>query len=195
MSLHGSSRLPPTIRTFRYAPCLTCTNELGSPWKWQNPGEIKRREVSWTLRKKLAQKRSRAGRWCWARESWTSFDSVVSQWWSYGHCLCDCSAQQLGQQMCRAVVDPKCRTDAALTFCCSGGGPQQPWSSRLAPVSRSHSSRAPFPHSSPSLTGLLASVDIKQQKLTNNRNERYYHYYIIQTLTTGPDQSLFISFS
>ena len=34
----------------------------------QNPGEIKRREVSWTLRKKLAQKRSRAGRWCWARE-------------------------------------------------------------------------------------------------------------------------------
>ena len=34
----------------------------------QSPGEIKRREVSWTLKKKLAQKRSRAGRWCWARE-------------------------------------------------------------------------------------------------------------------------------
>ena len=34
----------------------------------QSPGEIKRREVSWTLTKKLAQKRSRAGRWCWARE-------------------------------------------------------------------------------------------------------------------------------
>ena len=34
----------------------------------QSPSEIKRREVSWTLRKKLAQKRSRAGRWCWARE-------------------------------------------------------------------------------------------------------------------------------
>ena len=31
------------------------------------PGEIKRREVSWTLRKKLALKRSRGGRWCWAR--------------------------------------------------------------------------------------------------------------------------------
>ena len=30
--------------------------------------------MSWTLRKKLAQRRSRAGRWCWAREreSWTS---------------------------------------------------------------------------------------------------------------------------
>ena len=30
--------------------------------------EIERREVIWTLTKKLAQKRSRAGRWCWARE-------------------------------------------------------------------------------------------------------------------------------
>ena len=47
-----------------------------------SPGEIKRREVSWTLRKKLAQRRSRTGWWCWAREreSWTSFASVV------GHC-------------------------------------------------------------------------------------------------------------
>ena len=35
---------------------------------YQSPGEIKRREVSWTLTKKLAQKRSRAGRWSWARE-------------------------------------------------------------------------------------------------------------------------------
>ena len=34
----------------------------------QSPGEIKGREVSWTLTKKLAQKRSRAGRWCLARE-------------------------------------------------------------------------------------------------------------------------------
>ena len=33
-----------------------------------SPGEIRRREVSLTLTKKLAQKRSRAGRWCWARE-------------------------------------------------------------------------------------------------------------------------------
>ena len=34
----------------------------------ESPGEIKRREVSWTLTKKLSQKRSRQGRWCWARE-------------------------------------------------------------------------------------------------------------------------------
>ena len=33
-----------------------------------SPKEIKRREVSWTITRKLAQKRSRAGRWCWARE-------------------------------------------------------------------------------------------------------------------------------
>ena len=29
---------------------------------------IKRREVSWTLTKKLVQERSRTGRWCWAGE-------------------------------------------------------------------------------------------------------------------------------
>ena len=34
----------------------------------QNAGEIQRMEVNWTLTKKLAQKRSRSGRWCWARE-------------------------------------------------------------------------------------------------------------------------------
>ena len=46
---------------------------------------------SLTLTKQLAQKRPRAGRWCWAREreSWTSFASVVSQRRNYGHCLCD----------------------------------------------------------------------------------------------------------
>ena len=32
-----------------------------------SPEEIKSREVSWTLMKKLSQKRSRAGRWRWAR--------------------------------------------------------------------------------------------------------------------------------
>ena len=44
----------------------------------------------------------------------------------------------------------------------------QPWSSGLAPVSRSHSS-VPLSHSSPSLTGLPASVDVKQQKLPHVR--------------------------
>ena len=34
----------------------------------ESRGEIKRKEVSWTPTRKLSQKRSRAGRWCWARE-------------------------------------------------------------------------------------------------------------------------------
>ena len=42
------------------------------------------------------------------------------------------------------------RTDTAgLTSCCSGGGPRQPWSSGLAPVSRFHSSVSLFPHVPP----------------------------------------------
>ena len=35
--------------------------------------------------------------------------------------------------------------DTALTFCSSGGGPRQPWSSGLASVSRFHSSLPLFP--------------------------------------------------
>ena len=45
-----------------------CIRDRSYPDIRQSPGEIKRREVSWTLTKKLAEKRSRAGRWCWARE-------------------------------------------------------------------------------------------------------------------------------
>ena len=56
--------------------------------------------------------------------------------------------------------------DTALTSCCSGGGPRQPWSSGLAPVLRFHSS-VPLSHSSPSLIGLLASMDVKQQNLAH----------------------------
>ena len=43
------------------------------------------------------------------------------------------------------VVAAQCRTNSALTSCCSGGGPRQPWSSGLAPVSRFHSSFPAFP--------------------------------------------------
>ena len=56
------------------------------------------------------------------------------------------------------MVAAQCRTATALTFCCSGGGPWQPWSSGLAPVPG-------FSNSSPSLIGLLASVGVKQQSL------------------------------
>ena len=74
------------------------------------PGEIKRREASWTLTKKLdchlrVQARSRGGRWCWTlkrtqersragRWSWVQkdglpFASAVPQQLCYGHCPCD----------------------------------------------------------------------------------------------------------
>ena len=66
------------------------------------------------------------------------------------------------------VVAAQCRTDTALTSCCSGGGPRQPWSSGLASVSRSHSSVPLFPLV-PVLIGILASVDVKLQKLTHTR--------------------------
>ena len=68
----------------------------------KSPDEIKRREVSWTLTKKLAQKRSRAGRWCWAREreSQTFFASVVSQRLSYVHHLCDSVLQSCWDSNC-----------------------------------------------------------------------------------------------
>ena len=107
--------------------------QLG-PSRTKSPGEIKGREVGWTLKKKLAQKGSRAGRWCWAIET---LASVVSQRRSYGHCLCD---SVLHSSWDSNVVAAQCRTDTALTSCCSGGGPRQPWSSGLAPVSRFHSS-------------------------------------------------------
>ena len=43
------------------------------------------------------------------------------------------------------MVAAQCRTDTALTSCCSGGCPRQPWSSGLAPLSRFHSSVPLFP--------------------------------------------------
>ena len=63
-----------------------------------------------------------------------------------GHCLCDCSAPQLGQEFRGAVIAAQCRADTALTSCCSGGGPRQPWSSGLAPVA-SFTLLSPFSHS------------------------------------------------
>ena len=131
----------------------------------QSPGEIKRREVSWTLTKKLAQKRSRGERWCWARErvglrllqlfpNGGATDIVfVNQF---------CTAVETAIAWCCgrcAMPDGHCHN-----ILCSGGGPRQPWSSRLAPVSRFHSS-VPFSHSSPSLMGLLASVTLSSQTL------------------------------
>ena len=120
--------------------------------------------------KKLAQKRSRAGRWCWAiyRQRELDFFCLscfpTVELWTLSLWLC--SAQQLEQRLHGAVVAAQCRTDTALTSCCSGGSPWQPQSFRLAPVLRFHSSVLLF-HLSLSLIGLLTSMDVKQQKSIN----------------------------
>ena len=51
---------------------------------------------------KLAQKISRARRWCWAREREFDFffASVVSQMRSYGHCLCDSALHSSWDSIC-----------------------------------------------------------------------------------------------
>ena len=61
---------------------------------------------------------------------------------------------------------------------CSEGGPRQPWSSGLVPVSRFHSS-VPLSHSSPSIIGLLASLDVKQQSLSLSTFEQYLRHEML----------------
>ena len=96
----------------------------------------------------------------------------LSQWQSYGHCLCDCSTKHLGQQMHDTVAAAQPRVDTALTFCCSGCGPRQPWSSGLVPISSLHY-LSPLLPSSPSLIGCLASLDVKQ-------NYSFIHSFILK---------------
>ena len=64
----------------------------------ESPGEIKRREVEL------------------GSESSTSFAPVVTQQQCYGHCPCDCSAQQLKQQLRGTLVATQWRGDTSLTF-------------------------------------------------------------------------------
>ena len=90
------------------------------------PGEIKRREVSWTLTEKVrlpfagpgeikrrevvldpqaenpGEIKSREVEL--GSEGWTSFASVVLQQTCYGHCPCDCSARQLTEQQLRIAL-------------------------------------------------------------------------------------------
>ena len=49
-------------------------------------------------------------------EGWTSFASVVLQQQCSGRCPCDCSAQQLKQQLRSTLVATQQRGNTALTF-------------------------------------------------------------------------------
>ena len=132
-------------------------------------GEIKRREVSWTLTKKLdifagpgenkrrevvldaqvSPKEIKSREVELGSESWTTLcfsccSTAVLRTLS----LWLCSTQQLKQQLCGTLVATQWRGDTALTF----------WLFRR----RSTASLPPFPLS-PSLISHLASVDVKQK--------------------------------
>ena len=111
----------------------------------------------WCCTFKLAQKRSRAG-------SWTSFTSVVSQRRSYGYCLCDSVLHSSWDSIC---VERWSLRNAGRTFSGSGGGSMAALVFRVGACFEVSLFCHPFFHSSPSPKGLLASVDFKQQKSTN----------------------------
>ena len=136
--------------------------------------------MSWTMTKKLTQRRSRAGRWSWAiereggggggreRESWTSFALVVSQRRSYGHCLCD-SVLHSSKDSKQSLI----AVGTAIAWC--GGRCAMPDGHCFNILAAVHGSLglpgwrlirgftllSPFP-TRPVLIGLLASVDVKQ---------------------------------
>ena len=88
---------------------------------------------------------------------------VVHQQRCNGHCLCDCPAQQLKEQLHSAQVAGQWRGDTALTL------PLFWRRSTVSPVffgrfPRSSQSPCPLPTLSPSLIGHPASVDVKQHE-------------------------------
>ena len=115
-------------------------NSNKSRWTFTRPlqsrGEIKRREMRWTLSKKLlsfagpgetkrkevvldpqvSPEEIKSREVELGSESWASFASVVTRQQCYGHCPCDRSAQQLKQQLYSTLVATQWRGDTALTF-------------------------------------------------------------------------------
>ena len=77
----------------------------------ESPEEIKRREVVLDPQVSPEEIKSREAEL--GSESRTSFASVVLQQQCYGHCLCDCSAQQLKQQLRGTLVATQRRGDTA----------------------------------------------------------------------------------
>ena len=102
--------------------------------------QVRSRGGRWCWTHKRAQKRSRAGRWSWAWE----LDFFSLQLSPNGGAT-DIVFVTL---FCIAVETAIAWYGSCCTMlgrCCSGGGPRQPWSSGLAPVSRFHSSVPLFP--------------------------------------------------
>ena len=91
-------------------------------------------------------------------ESWTSFPSLVTQQQCYGHCPCDCSAQQLKQQLRSRLVAPPRRGDTALTLPLLWRRSTASSVFRVGTRGRAFTLPPPPP---PPVLGHLASVDVK----------------------------------
>ena len=136
----------------------------------QSPGETKRREVSCTLTKKQAQKRSRAGRWRWAGGldffCFSCFPTAelrtLSLWLFYtavGTAIAWCCGRcEMPDGHCLNILLFWRRSTAFRVGACLEV------SLRLL---------SPFSHSFPSLIGLLASVDVKHQNLLFIMTQRH----------------------
>ena len=134
-------------------------------FNYQSPGEIKRREVSWTLTKKLVQTeeiKSREVELGWRVGLFllhlfpsggaTDIVFVTLFCIAVGTAIAWCGGRcTMPDGHCFNVLLFWRRSTAALDF-------------GLAPASR-FQSPVPFSHSSPSPIGLLASVHVKQQSL------------------------------
>ena len=103
---------------------------------------------------------------------------VVRQQRCNGHCLSDCPAQQLKEQLHSAQVAGQWRGDTALTL------PLFWRRSTVSPVffgrfpRSSFSLSRPLPTLSPSLIGHLASVDVKQHESKEKVGQcRYLIFY------------------
>ena len=130
-----------------------------------DPGDIKRREVSWTHKFQATRRevRSRARScgggggagptsWLKSREVGLGLRAglLLLQLFPNGGAMdivfVTLFRIAVGTATAWCCVARCAMPDGpALTFCCSGGGPRQPWSSGLASVSRFHSSVPLFP--------------------------------------------------
>ena len=77
----------------------------------ESPEEIKRREVELDPQESPEEIKRREVEL--GSESRTSFASVIPQQQCYGHCPCDCSAQQLKQKLRGTLVATQRRGDTA----------------------------------------------------------------------------------
>ena len=129
------------------------------------PGEIKRREVV-VLDPQVSPEEIKSREVELGSESWTFFASVVPQQLCYGHCPCDCSAQQLKQQLRGILVAAQWRGDTAITFWLFWRRSTSSSVFRVGARGRAFTLSPPFPLST-SLISHLASVDVKQKCLLN----------------------------